>query len=131
MKASEFFTLKGKVLKSITFEDDKVRITTNDGTYELWHDQECCERVWLDEVNMSKTDSLFNCEVTLAEDDSTIVTQPGDDCRTHKTYFRLETVKGGLVELHWLGQTDSVYELGVQCWRVDDEEEEEEDEDLI
>jgi hypothetical protein len=120
MQPTEFFSLKGKYIYAIAFEDNKVRITTSHGIYELWHGQECRERVWLDEVNMSKTDALFNCPVTVAEDDCTIVTQPGDDCCTHKTYFRLETEKGGLLELHWLGQTESCYDIGVQCWRVEE-----------
>jgi hypothetical protein len=110
MQSTEFFTLKGKHLYAIAFEDNTVRITTSHGIYELRHEQDGCERVWLDEVNMSKMDVLVNCKVTTAE----------RECHADRSYFYLETEKGGLLELHWLGQTDCDCDTDVQCWRVEE-----------
>jgi hypothetical protein len=105
MRPTEFFTLEGMHLYAIAFEDNTVRITTSHGIYELRG-----EGARLDEVNMSKMDVLVNCEVTTAE----------RECHADRTYFWIETKKGGLLELFWLVELGCDCDTGVQCWRVEE-----------
>ena len=48
MSDVNFFELKGQIVKEIINleeDNDEVFIRTNDGTYKLYHQQDCCEHV--------------------------------------------------------------------------------------
>jgi hypothetical protein len=66
-----FFELKGQIVKEITgLEKDscEVFIRTNNGTYRLCHEQDCCEHVVIDKVIGNVSDLVG--EVIFAEEDA-------------------------------------------------------------
>ena len=71
MNYANFFELKGQIIESITGlteGNDEVVITTNIGTYKLYHHQECCEHVVINKVIGNVSDLVG--EVIFAEEDA-------------------------------------------------------------
>ena len=71
MKYANFFELKGQIIEKITGltgGNDEVFIKTNNGTYKLYHEQDCCEHVRLVKV-IGNVNELIG-EVIFAEEDS-------------------------------------------------------------
>ena len=71
MNYANFFELKGKTIVGINdleIGSGQVSIRTNDGNYELYHDQDCCEHVRIVKV-IGNVNELIG-EVIFAEEDS-------------------------------------------------------------
>jgi len=71
MSYANFFELKGKTIKGISgleIGSREVSIRTNDGTYRLYHQQECCEYVCVVKV-IGNVNELIG-EVLFAEEDA-------------------------------------------------------------
>jgi hypothetical protein len=45
-----FAELKGKVFNSINIGDDEIIFTTTDETFRMYHEQDCCEQVYIESV---------------------------------------------------------------------------------
>lgn len=53
---TEFFNIKGQVIKSIVNDDDRsIEINTEQETFALYHLQDCCENVQLYRIMNKKT----------------------------------------------------------------------------
>ena len=64
--------LLGKTLTSIKVnnDNDEIIFTANDGTeYKMWHRQDCCERVSIEDVN-GDWDDLIGNPILVAEENS-------------------------------------------------------------
>jgi len=71
MSYANFFELKGKIIKEINgleIGSREVFIRTNDGTYRLYHQQDCCEYVCVVKV-IGNVNELIG-EVLFAEEDA-------------------------------------------------------------
>jgi hypothetical protein len=65
-----FDGLKGKVITRIDYQQGRDPIlffTTTTGNYKMYHDQDCCENVYLEDV-VGNLDDLLNTEILLAEE---------------------------------------------------------------
>jgi hypothetical protein len=111
--------LKGQTLDNIIIKDDNeiIFITQNGDKYYMFHDQECCEDVLIEEVIGSFSD-LIGTPILEAEceegelknrDDDNF---PGlsDDCQW--TFYKLGTIKGH-VTIRWYGESNGYYSTGV------------------
>ena len=49
-------TLVGHTIYAVDYDGDSVVFTTNHGKYVLHHNQDCCESVYLDDINGSFED---------------------------------------------------------------------------
>lgn len=91
--------------------------------YEIQHDQQCCEAVWLEDVR-GDLDDLIGSPIVLAEESSSEPIEPGDEWtpsyHTHEyarwTFYRLATAKG-TVTLRWLGESTEQYSVDVSVCR--------------
>ena len=111
MLGKTFVSIEGmcKNSESVLFQcDDGYR-------YKMYHDQECCEHVYLEDVAGNVEDLLYS-PITLAE----VVTNKDsgdkvDDCDESWmwTYYKLATVKG-YVTLRWYGASNGYYSEEVQ-----------------
>ncbi|PEI32404.1 hypothetical protein CN644_24150 [Bacillus wiedmannii] len=123
MRYVGFDILKGKVLTDIKQDvPDELLFHTSDGeVYKMYHEQNCCESVGIEEIIGDLSD-LIGSPITMAEE----VTQDGEenDWGTSTwTFYKLATIKG-YVTLRWLGESNGYYSESVDFVKVTDEEEE-------
>lgn len=110
--------LLGKTLSKIENENDEIIFRTTDGeVYKMYHEQDCCESVWVEEI-VGDLEDLLNSPITMAEE----VTQDGsddDDCSESRTwtFYKLATNKG-YVTLRWCGESNGYYSESVDFKKV-------------
>src|SRR5690606_805667 len=120
--------LLGKTLIDVTvgtYEthgDDKdcINFTTSDHEkFMMYHSQDCCEKVTIEDINGELND-LLNSQITMAEK----VTNATHECidqdneRQLWTFYKLATVKG-YVTIRWYGYSNGYYSEEVDFVRVE------------
>lgn len=106
--------LLGKTLTAVINDGDEVIFKVNDGSeYKLWHSQDCCEGVRVEEV-IGDLDDLVGSPVIEAEE---VESPQGDPAPEHPdswtwTFYKLGTAKG-FVNLRWLGESNGYYSESV------------------
>lgn len=108
--------LKGKVLKEIRNNGDELVFKTADGEiYRMYHEQDCCESVSLEDV-VGDLDDLVGSEILIAEevDGETPVDYKFDyEPESYTwTFYKFATRKG-YVDLRWLGSSNGYYSESV------------------
>lgn len=96
--------------KIIGFEkNDELKLYTNDGFFHFYHQQDCCEGVYLEDVcgdlNDLKDNVIIKAEVVTNRDDPP--TDDSDESYTW-TYFKIGTRKGE-VTLRFFGTSNGYY----------------------
>ena len=114
--------LLGKTLVGIDRQDDRELIfkTSEGETFRMYHDQDCCEIVYLQDIEGDLED-LVGSEILLAEEIS------GDTPADFKfeyqpdsytwTFYKFATNKGH-VTLRWLGESNGYYSESVTFEKV-------------
>ena len=111
--------LLNKTLTEILSYDDELHFITSEGEkYRMYHYQDCCEDVWLEDVAGGLED-LIGSPLTMAEE----VVQDGtddDDCSESRTwtFYKLATIKG-YVTLRWCGESNGYYSESVDFEKID------------
>jgi len=122
MSDVNFFELKGQIVKEIINleeDNDEVFIRTNNGTYKLYHQQDCCEYVRVVKV-IGNVNELIG-EVIFAEED-TGANEPDwhteyvDESRTWTKYV-LKT-KNASLEFWFLGESNGYYNENVSIKKI-------------
>ena len=107
--------LKGKTLSSVNggVGYGEIVFVTSDGeTYRMYHDQDCCESVSVEDI-VGDLQDLVGSEILVAEE----VESPADfdekyyDSYTW-TFYKFATRKG-YVDIRWLGSSNGYYSEGV------------------
>jgi len=101
---------KGLIFSSIDKSDEEIIFTTQSGEkYKMYHEQNCCEDVYIEDV-VGNLDDLIGSPILLAEE----VTQDGDTewgtCTW--TFYKLATLKG-YVTIRWNGESNGYYSESV------------------
>lgn len=126
---------KGLIFDEIIELEDEVKFITNDNErYKMFHAQDCCETVMLDEVigdwqdlvgtpildaQESSSDDRIDAEMNLYNDEEYVIEKLrklGDDVEAHPfsdesetwTFYKLRTIKGS-VTLRWYGASNGYY----------------------
>ncbi len=111
--------LVGQTLTDVRNDGDEIIFLTDLGkSYVMFHDQDCCESVSVDDINGDLND-LIGSPITLAEESVSHdadevkddVERYGDDSCTW-TFYRLATVKG-YVNIRWFGSSNGYYSESV------------------
>lgn len=99
--------LLGKTLTKIDVnaENDEIVFTDSDGKrWLMWHEQDCCESVIIDDV-VGEWDDLIGSPLLMAED----VSSTAEDVEHGTwTFYKFGTVKG-YVTLKWWGESNGYY----------------------
>lgn len=123
-KYPRFSALVGKTLTSVV-NDDNTRIvftTVDDTEYVLFHEQNCCESVYVEDVCGDLND-LVGVPILLAEEVSGDGAEPegwkpGEYNESYTwTFYKLATIKGS-VTIRWYGSSNGYYSEGVLFERV-------------
>ena len=93
--------------ETVTFENDKVR-------YVLYHDQDCCETVMVEEI-IGNLEDLENLPLLIAREDSNAEGEelPNSESYTW-TFYNFATFKG-YVTIRFLGESNGYYSEDVYC----------------
>ncbi len=113
---SEISVLKGQIITNIEKNGDDELIFTlaNGDRYKMYHDQDCCEHVAIDDIN-GDLDDLLNSEITLAEESTNHENKNYDSCTW--TFYKLATDKG-YVDIKWLGESNGYYSESVDFEKI-------------
>ena len=111
MEINELFR---KTLSSVVPDKDgteEILFTTIDGDiYKLYHSQDCCESVWLDDI-CGDLEDLVGAPIIIAEERTQCAN--GDNCESGTwTFYHLATRKGH-VTLTWKGESNGYYSESV------------------
>jgi len=113
--------LNGRVIKEVTGlndDSDKVTFVMEDGkVYEMYHDQDCCESVYIEDVE-GDASMLNGQRVVLAYESST--TECPNEREAGKwreddeqwTFYRISTFLG-VVVIRWYGSSNGYYSTSV------------------
>jgi hypothetical protein len=104
--------LKGEILGSIYIDQDRTQIiftTINGDQYLMYHAQDCCEGVWIEEITGDLND-LVGSPLLLAEES----TNSGDlEGGTYTwTFYKFATING-YVTVRWYGSSNGFYSEAV------------------
>lgn len=118
--------LIGKTLKSVEVSSDskEVVFTCTDGSaYKMFHSQDCCEEVWLDDVIGDELQSLVGSEILLAD----VRTNNDENLKSKKENYYIDSATwtfyelgshGGRVTLRWCGTSNGYYSEDVDFVRI-------------
>jgi hypothetical protein len=114
--------LKGKTLSSVSgcVGDGSIEFkTTNGETYLMYHEQDCCESVSVEDI-VGDLEDLVGSEILLAEEVGG--ESPADfNERDHEsvtwTFYKFATRKG-YVDIRWLGESNGYYSESVSFRKI-------------
>jgi len=123
---AEFSELLGKTLTEVAVAEgnDKITFRTKEGdVYDMYHSQDCCESVSIEDVVGDWAD-LIGSPITLAEE-STDTNSPKTETYGESSYvdesstwtfYKLATIKG-YVDIRWYGSSNGYYSEGVSFYK--------------
>lgn len=121
----ELKELLGKTLTESTGKagDHEIIFKTTDGkTYKMYHSQDCCESVRVEDVCGDMAD-LVGSPITQADEETNREKDPDSYKREYLpesmtwTFYRLATAKGQVV-IRWLGESTGYYSERVQFTEI-------------
>lgn len=118
-----FESLVGKTLVSVeNVNDEELRFTTVEGeVYILYHEQDCCESVYIEDI-VGNLDDLVGTPILKADEAHSHDAEPGQDVSSWNesftwTFYKLATVKG-YVDIRWFGSSNGYYSESVTFQRI-------------
>jgi hypothetical protein len=105
----------GRTFNEITgeFNNSEICFKSTDGfTFKFYHEQACCENVFLEDITGNLND-LLNTPILLAEERCNEDNPPSKYIDSHTwTFYEFRTIKGS-VTLRWLGESNGYYSESV------------------
>jgi hypothetical protein len=114
MKYCDVSKLIGKTLQSVEIMDTKECIifkTTDEKVYAMFHSQDCCESVYVEDVNGDWED-LIDVEMQYATEETHNPKDTSCESCTY-TFYKFGTSKGYL-DIRWFGSSNGYYSEEVQ-----------------
>lgn len=118
-KVESFEDLQGRVLSKIVVDsEDEIRFYLTDNHYvRMYHEQDCCEHVYISDINGDVND-LVGTPLLLVEE--SISSEFDEDVWMSMTwtFYRFRTIKGD-VDIRWNGSSNGYYSETVNIEIVD------------
>ena len=105
----------GQTFSRVVSDDDTVTFENDEVRYVLYHNQNCCENVYVEDIagdleDLTNLPLLISREDTNAEDPGTC-----DNVESHTwTFYNFATYKG-YVTIRFLGESNGYYSESVYC----------------
>ena len=120
----KFSDLKDQTLLAVDKSDDQVIFTTSQGRqYRLYHRQDCCEDVRVEDVVGNLADlihePLLMAEEAVSDEAPTDIKQEYQPVSQLWTFYKLATIKG-YVTIRWYGSSSGYYSEKVDFERLPD-----------
>ena len=102
--------------------DDELHFHMVDGThYRMYHSQDCCERVYVEDI-VGDLDDLVGSPLVRAEERTSDTSEDSDpnafrDDAYMWTFYEFATIKGS-VTIRWYGESNGYYSIGVDLVHV-------------
>lgn len=111
----KFSDLLGQTLVSVDLVQDKygdsIHFVTSTGTrYKLYHEQDCCENVNIEDI-AGELAWLLQTPILMAEEVSS--EKDGEYDHTTWTFYKLATIRG-YVTIRWYGSSNGYYSESVR-----------------
>lgn len=107
--------LIGKTLSDIASTDTAIVFTLQDGEkYKMYHVQDCCESVYVEDIDGDIND-LIGVPILAAEESSSQEHKYGDSYTW--TFYKFATVKG-YVTIRWCGTSNGYYSESVDFVKI-------------
>lgn len=105
----EFSDIKGKTIEKVKQRyNEQIDIYFTDKTVlKMYHHQDCCEMVWLENV-LGDFDDLIGEEILLAEETIQTGMEPVEYNSATWTFYKIVT-QNGFVTLRWIGESSGYY----------------------
>jgi len=117
---NKFEDLKGCILSNIENKDDEELVFTleNGEKYKLFHYQDCCENVSIEDICGDLSD-LISVPILFAEEVTNVDEPPmeGHDDSYTWTFYKLSTIKGS-VTIRWFGTSTGYYSESVDWEKI-------------
>jgi hypothetical protein len=109
MNISKLLGLTLSKVKGEDGDDQMIFITDDNRKFILYHSQDCCETVYLEDV-IGDIEDLIGSPILVAEESSK---QKDSDFGSETwTYYKIDTLKGG-VTIRWFGSSNGYYSESV------------------
>jgi len=119
-------TMLGKTISSIKNNGDELLFKMSDGSlYKMYHEQDCCEDVFLEDV-CGNFEDVIGAPILLASEERSgvdpIDSNLDEDQTAYResytwTFYKIQTVNGS-VTLRWYGESNGYYSESVNLIRV-------------
>lgn len=112
----------------VRIEKDSEQVTfwadNKSDSFSLFHDQDCCESVYLEEV-IGDLEDLENSPILVAEEVASRNLPPLSEWNESHTwtFYKFSTIKGS-VTLRWYGSSNGYYSESVDCHKWIEESDE-------
>ena len=105
----------GKKIVGICYDEENFQILTDDCVYAFYHEQDCCESVWLTQVD-GISDKLIGSRIVIAE----VVVYEKDTEYGHATwtFYKIGTTKG-MIDFRWQGESNGCYSESVNLIKIE------------
>lgn len=116
-------TLLGKTLTAIERPEsaaELVFVADSGERYRMYHDQDCCESVTIEDV-VGELADLVGSPITMAEEASNSTDPPAGQFTPDSytwTFYKFATVRG-YVTIRWYGESNGYYSESVSFGRVE------------
>lgn len=112
-KVTEFEDLLGRCLTSIDYDDYSMRMyLTKDNYVEFYHEQDCCEYVYIEDI-CGDLEDLIGYPLVEAEEVVEDASEADNVCESGTwTFYKFRTEKGSVV-IRWLGESNGYYSESV------------------
>jgi hypothetical protein len=111
--------LKGKTIAAIEKTEDEIKFAlTNGELYRMYHSQDCCEQVYIEDI-VGDLEDLIGSEVLKAEESSNSddPKDPEYDESHTWTFYSIATIKG-YVTIRWYGTSNGYYSESVDFEKI-------------
>ena len=105
----------GKKITGIYYDEDYFQIRTDDCVYAFYHEYDCCESVWLTQVD-GVSDKIIGSRIVIAE----VVTDEKytEDGHITWSFYKIGTNKG-IIDFRFQGESNGCYSETVDLVKIE------------